>query len=167
MARAGVWCAGGRHSILVTMQDATCHHVRCHIYSVVSCLISRSRKAWFRHAESNGLTSTNCEWGKLQGEFVKTNFSKSGQLYDLSKRIWNALTRDLQCSQEWVDFFGEYSDFSNSELQVLPTLQNLHCWSKIVSNSLISSYPLDLLVILWMEGCQFLVASLNCSSAHH
>ena len=163
-----------RRSTQYLSYNSGCYVSSCqmsHLWRCVMPDIPESRtKAWFRHAESNGLTSTNCQWGKLQGEFVKTNFSgkyKSSQLYDLSKRIWNALTRDLQCSQEWVDFCGEYSDFSNSEVQALPTLQNLHCWSKIVSNSLICSYPLDWLVILWMEGCKFLVASLNCSSAAH
>ena len=88
------------------------------------------------------------------------NFSgkyKSGQLYDLSKRLWNSINRDLQCAQEWIEFFGEFSDFQGSDVQALPTLQNLHAWSKIVSNSLMSSYPRDLLAILWMEGCKFLV----------
>ena len=115
--------------------------------------------AWFRHAERQGLTAGNCSWQKLQGDFVKANFGgkyKTHQLYDVSKRIFNGLQRDLKCVPEWRDFFGEFADFQSADLQTLPCLQNMHSWQKIVTNSLLPSYPLPLLVSLWMEGCRFL-----------
>ena len=118
-------------------------------------------QAWFKHAEKNGLTSTTCQWGKLQGEFVKANFGaryKTGQAFDLSKRVYNALHRDLCCLTEFSDFFGEFSDFTHSEMNALTCLQNLHSWAKIVTQSLMSSYPQPLMVSLFLEGCKFLVA---------
>ena len=171
MARAGVWCAGGRHGILVTIYDAKCHHVRCHMYGVVSCLISRSHaQGMVPPRGKQRLDQYELSVGEVAGRVCEDQL-----LWEVQERpALRSFETDLECAREGSAvlpgvgrFFGKYSDFANSEVQALPTLQNLHCWSKIVSNSLISSYPLDLLVILWMEGCKFLVASLNCSSAAH
>ena len=85
---------------------------------------------------------------------------KSGQSYDLSKRIWNAVNRDLGCAETWSEWFGEFSDFQRSDLDTLRCLQNIHCWAKVVTNSLGSSYPTSLLVTLFMEGCKFIAACL-------
>lgn len=91
------------------------------------------------------------------GEYVKSNFGsryKTQQLYDLSKRVYNCMTKDFNIFTEWNEFFGEFSDFSHQELTALACLQNLHSLSKVV-NSLSGSYPQSLLGALWMEGCRF------------
>ena len=94
---------------------------------------------------------------------MKTNFGsryKTGQLHDLAKRVYNAVHRDLNCLDTWGDFFGEFTDFAHADINSLTALQNLHVWSKLVSQSLMSSYPESLMVTLFFEGCKLLVAAL-------
>ena len=93
------------------------------------------------------------------GEYVKNNFStryKTTQLYDLSKRIHNALQNLAQpLLTVFVDFVGNNVDFQTPELNVLSTLQNLHVLTRVLSN-LQQSYPAEIISMLFMEAVKFL-----------
>ena len=93
------------------------------------------------------------------GEYVKNNFStryKTTQLYDLSKRVHNALQNLAQpLLATFVDFIGKNVDFQAPELNVLSTLQNIHVLTRVLSN-LQQSYPPDLISMLCMEAVKFL-----------
>ena len=119
-----------------------------------------SAKAWQRHADAAGLTTGNCRWQQMQGDYVKQNGAtkyKTGQIYDLSKRIFNYLNRDLDCMDSFSRTIGENCDYQHGDLQTLTVLQNLHIWGKLVANSLLVSYPKSLLATLFIQGCRFLV----------
>ena len=116
-------------------------------------------QAWQKHADSSGLTTGNCQWGKLQGEFVKSNYGskyKTGQTFDLSRRIFNYISKDLRCLESFTQQIGDKADFQNPDLSTLSTLQNLHVFGKIASNNLLASYPRELVASLFLQGCRLL-----------
>ena len=82
----------------------------------------------------------------------------------MSKRLFNAIFRDLKCFDEFQDHFGEFTDFQHPELQALAVLQNLRTWAKLVTSSLMSSYPRSVMVMLFMEGCKLLATCLHVMS---
>ena len=123
-------------------------------------------EAWSRRAAQKGLSTSNCQWTKLMGEFVRSNFQaryKTPQQYDLSKRLWNSLS-SAGCLQQWSDVLGEWSDLQCAELNTLSALQNMHSLSKIVFNSLQDSYPAALLSTLFIEGCKLLATCLRSAT---
>ena len=79
-------------------------------------------------------------------EWVRLNFGtkfKTGQLFDLSKRIHHYARAALQCLALWEGVFGE-CDFEHAELSTLATVQNLHVLGKIAANFLVASYSPEL-----------------------
>ena len=132
-------------------------------------LISLLAEAWLKHADQHNLTTGNCRWGVQQGEFVKSNFGakyKTAQLYDLSKRVWGYLSNTLgpEALEQFTNL-GEVADFQHADLVTLATLQNLHCFGKLVCNNLgTGSYPKALLSVLYIQGCRFLVPRLGIGS---
>ena len=123
------------------------------------CEFESPAQAWARHASVNGLTTGNCQWARMMGEYVRNNFScryKTTQLYDFSKRLYNSLTQ-LGVLQAFTEFCGEWVDFQSSELNSLATMQNLHLFCRIIQ-TLSQSYPDGLLSVLFLEGCKFLAA---------
>ena len=118
-------------------------------------------EAWTRHASQNGLTTSNCQWSRAMWDFAKQNFGaryKTGQMYDLAKRVFNSISNGLQCMKEFSDCMGEQADMAHPELNSLNCLQNLHVLSKIVMVSLQHSYPQQLLAMLFMEGAKMMVS---------
>ena len=95
---------------------------------------------------------------------MKNNYTakyKTTQLYDLSKRVYNAVN-NLGVLQEWSAYFGERTNFQHSDFHMpLACLQNLHCILKIVAYNLLPCYPKELLASLFMEACKFLATSLT------
>lgn len=123
-------------------------------------------EAWLRHAEASGLTTGNCKWSQVLGDYVKANWSakyKTAQMFDLSKRVYNYLDRDLgrEHLDKFAKYFGEMTDFQNADLHSLAALQNMHCFGKLVCCNLLQSYPKPLLAALYMQGCRFFASSLN------
>lgn len=100
------------------------------------------------------------------GQYVTDHYGskyKTAQVYDLSKRIFNYMNKDLGAETlEWFrTYLGENSDFQHADLTTLPTLHNLHCYGKLICNSLAGSYPKPLLHALFCQGCRFLATRQN------
>lgn len=114
-------------------------------------------QAWTRHAQKEGITSTNSQYQKQYAAWVKENYSQryeTFQLFDLSKRVRHYVA-DLDALNDFNEL-GDVCDFENKNLQSLPVLQNMHSLGKVVT-TLATTYHHGLLAQVFLAACRLLV----------
>ena len=119
-----------------------------------ACLMSQ---AWKGYCDYKGFTFRNCQYQKEQWDYIKDNWSnryKTGQQFDLRRRLCRDL-KDLECYEQWHDFFGKHSEFPEGE-SLLTVIQNMQAFTNQLSSNFLSSYPPAVLAVVCMEGCKFM-----------
>ena len=114
-------------------------------------------QAWKGYCEFKCFTFRNCQHQKEQWNYIKDNWSnryKTGQQFDLCRRLCRDL-KDLECYDQWQEFFGKHSEFPEGE-SLLTVVQNMQAFTNQLSSNFLSSYPPAVLAVVCMEGCKFM-----------
>ena len=114
-------------------------------------------QAWTRHAQKEGITSTNSQYQKQYAAWVKENYSQryaTFQLFDLSKRVRHYVS-DLDALNDFNEL-GDVCDFENKNLQSLAVLQNMRSLGKVI-NTLATTYHHGLLAQVFVTASRLLV----------
>lgn len=114
-------------------------------------------QAWKGYCDYKYFTFRNCQYQKEQWNYIKDNWSnryKTGQQFDLCRRLGRDL-KDLECYDQWQEFFGKHSEFPEGE-SLLTVIQNMQAFTNQLSSNFLSSYPPAVLAVVCMEGCKFM-----------